>query len=89
MENPTFNYITPNQRYAIMYTIGTGVMEDPNLAQGYICQSNDIRELQLMCDKLFFAFNRDEDIISSWVNHHFKVWEITQPTASTTASHSH
>jgi len=76
MKNPEFVYIKPTKRYAIEYSTGTGVVEDLGGVQGFICESDNSRELELFARKIFLTWNSDSDIISSWVGNHFIVKEL-------------
>lgn len=73
---PEFKYLdSVTKRYALMYTTGTGVAEDPHTDRGFICECNNERELMHFANKLHITFNSEESILSSWAWHHFKVIE--------------
>lgn len=77
MNLPEFVYLKEvNSRYALEHSTGTGVAEDLGEIKGFICESNNSRELELLARKLFLTWNSDEAIISSWVGQHFIVKEI-------------
>lgn len=70
---PEFVLIPPTLNYAILFSTGTGVMEDPINEVGYICQSNDYKEIRGMSERLQLAFNGFYDKHESWQYFNFAI----------------